>query len=88
MYPDHQDQIKRLNKIQGQVKGITGMIEDRRYCLDILTQIKAATQALKKVELGILENHISHCVKDAAVSGDPVEIKAKIDEVMKLIASR
>jgi len=88
MYPDHQDQIKRLKKVQGQVNGIAGMIEDRRYCLDILTQIKAATQALKRVELGILENHISHCVKDAAVSGDPEQMKEKIDEVMKLIASR
>ena len=85
-HPSHSDQLVRLNRIIGQLTGIKKMVEDRRYCIDILTQTKAATQAIHKVEASILENHIQHCLKDAAMSGDDLVVKEKLDEVMKLIA--
>lgn len=85
MFPNHEDQLKRLAKIQGQVRGISKMVGERRYCVDILTQLKAVQSALKKVELGILEGHIRHCVTDAAKMGGP-ELDAKIEEIMKLVS--
>jgi DNA-binding FrmR family transcriptional regulator len=85
MYPDHTEQISRLNKIEGQIKGIRKMIEERRYCLDIISQIKAVTSALKKIELGILESHIGHCVHDAITAKDSKSADTKINEIMKLL---
>lgn len=85
MYPDHQDQIKRLNKIEGQIKGIRKMIEDRRYCIDIVSQVKAVQSALHKVELGVLESHIQHCLKEAVDSKNSSEVNKKIEEIMTLI---
>ena len=88
MHARHKDQLTRLNKISGQVQGIKKMIEEERYCIDILNQTKAVTSALKKVELSILENHIHHCLKNAALSQDPEQISEKMDEIMALIHSR
>ncbi|OGG95441.1 MAG: hypothetical protein A2508_10150 [Candidatus Lambdaproteobacteria bacterium RIFOXYD12_FULL_49_8] len=85
MFPNHQDQLKRLNKIEGQIKGIARMIEERRYCVDILTQIKAAKSALEQIELGVLEGHLRHCVNDAA-QAEGGEFEQKIEEIMKLIS--
>ena len=85
MFPSHEDQLKRLSKVQGQIRGIAKMIEDRRYCADILTQLKAAQAALKKVELGVLENHLRHCVNDAAKMGGE-EFDQKIEEIMRLLS--
>ncbi len=85
MYPNHEDQIRRLNKIEGQVKGIRKMIEDRRYCVDIVSQVKAAMAALRQVELGILESHIQHCVQAAMQTKDTLEVEEKIKEIMKLV---
>ena len=68
---DKQALIARLHRIEGQVRGIERMIEDDRYCIDVLTQISAATTALDTVALKVLDDHVSHCVAGAMASGDP-----------------
>ena len=88
MHPSHEDQLVRLNKIDGQVKGIKKMIESRRYCVDIVTQIKAVTSALGKVEQEILKTHIQNCLRSAVESKEPDDIKEKIDEIMMLLSKR
>lgn len=85
LYPDHAGQLTRLTRIEGQVRGIRKMVEERRYCVDIVMQIKAVKAALTKVELGVLEKHIHHCVADAVASGDPEEIDTKIEEIVRLV---
>lgn len=70
------DHLARLNKIEGQIRGISRMVTDDRYCIDVLTQISAATRALQEVALGLLDDHLRHCVADAARS-DPAEGKEK-----------
>lgn len=62
----------RLRRLEGQIRGIDRMIDEDRYCLDILTQISAVTKALQSVALGLLEDHLTHCVLDAALVGGPV----------------
>ena len=64
------DLLHRLARVEGQVRGITQMVEDDRYCIDVLTQIAAATKALQGVALGLLEDHLRHCVTEAASRGD------------------
>jgi len=88
MHPNHESQIGRLNKIEGQVKGIKKMIIDRRYCVDLLTQLKAVKSAIHKVEQGILKTHIQSCLKNAITSGDDLSVQEKIDEVMSLLEKR
>ncbi len=88
MHPSHQDQIKRLNKIEGQIKGVRKMIEDQRYCVDILSQLKAVMAALKKVEMSVLETHLRHCVKETMESQDAMQIQEKIEEIMMLISKQ
>ena len=61
--------LRRLRRIEGQVRGLQAMVEDDRYCIDILTQVSAMTKALQAVAMGLLEDHLSHCVVDAAVRG-------------------
>ena len=71
-YTPHKDQLlKRLARIEGQVRGISKMIEDDRYCIDILTQLGAVDTALEAVALKVLEEHVQHCVARALASGDP-----------------
>ena len=84
MHPSHEKQIPRLNKIEGQVKGIRKMIEDHRYCMDIISQLKSVTSALRQVELRILETHIQSCVHDAMISKDPLETEEKIKEIIQM----
>ncbi len=84
-YPDHKSQLKRLARIEGQIKGITRMIEDRRYCIDIASQIKAVQSALKQVQMGVLEKHIHHCVAESATSGDPAHLNEKIEEIVQVV---
>lgn len=86
VYPSHADQLDRLGKIEGQIKGIRRMIEERRYCMDILPQIKAVYGALRQVELGVLETHINHCVQEAVQSRDQDLIREKIDEVVRVLS--
>ena len=84
MHPSHEDQLLRLKKVEGQVRGIQNMIEERRYCMDLLSQIKAVTGALRKIESGILENHLQHCVNDAIKSKNKKNAELKIKEITKL----
>ncbi|MAE57764.1 MAG: transcriptional regulator [Halobacteriovorax sp.] len=82
---DHKSQISRVNRIEGQVRGVKNMIDEGKYCVDILTQIKAIRSALKSLELQILEGHANHCLLNAVNSGSKKEAKEKINEVMELI---
>jgi DNA-binding FrmR family transcriptional regulator len=75
----------RLKRIEGQVGGLLRMVEEDRYCVDILTQINAVRSALHKVEEQILRDHVSHCVAGAFTSGNPVEQRHKIDELVDTI---
>jgi CsoR family transcriptional regulator, copper-sensing transcriptional repressor len=77
--------LKRLSRIEGQVRGLTRMVEEDRYCIDIVTQIAAVRAALRKVEEEVLRDHISHCVEHAIVSGDADEQRRKIAELMEVL---
>lgn len=76
---------KRLRRIEGQVGGLLRMVENDRYCVDVLTQINAIRAALHKVEEKILGDHVSHCVADAFASGDVVEQRHKVEELIATI---
>ena len=82
---DHKSHLARVNRIEAQVKGIKGMIEEGKYCVDILTQIKAIRSALKGLELQILEGHANHCLLNAVKSGSKKDAEEKINEIMELI---
>lgn len=77
--------LNRLNRIEGQVRGITRMVEEKRYCIDILTQIQAVRSALAKVENELLENHLHHCIEGAIVSGNANEQRKKAAELIKVL---
>jgi CsoR family transcriptional regulator, copper-sensing transcriptional repressor len=77
--------LKRLGKIEGQVRGISRMVEENRYCIDIITQIAAVRAALRRVEEAVLKDHISHCVHHAITSGDAAEQRKKVAELMDVI---
>ena len=74
-----------LKRIEGQVRGLLRMVEQDRYCVDVLTQVSAVRAALHKVEEQILRDHVSHCVAGAFVSGDPVEQRHKVEELVETI---
>lgn len=82
---DHKSLLTRVNRIEGQVRGINNMISEEKYCVDILTQIKAIRSALKGLEIQILEGHANHCLMNAVQSGSKQETKEKINEIMELI---
>jgi DNA-binding FrmR family transcriptional regulator len=85
-YHDQKDAlIKRLHRIEGQVRGIEGMVDSDRYCIDILTQISAVTTALDSVALLILDDHVSHCVAGALASGDQAEVETKTAELLAAV---
>ncbi len=88
MHPLYSDQLPSLNRIEGQIKGIKKMIEERRYCVDILTQLKAAKAAVHKVEQQVLKTHMQHCLKHAVQAKDETGIQEKIDELMQLLSKR
>lgn len=79
------DYLRRLRRIEGQVRGIARMVEEDQYCIDVLTQVSAATRALQNVALGLLEEHMGGCVVDAAKAGD-VEAAEKVQEASAAIA--
>ena len=79
------DHLKRLRRVEGQVRGIAKMVEDDKYCIDILTQVSAATKALQSFSLELLDEHIEHCVVDAARRGGP-EADEKVREASEAIA--
>ena len=80
--------IRRLNRISGQVNGIARMIEDDRYCIDILHQIQAVKSALAKVESEVLKDHAACCVSEAIASGDEKEQRQKFEELVDLLEKR
>ena len=79
------DQLKRLRRIEGQVRGLQRMVDSDTYCIDVLTQVSAATRALESFALGLLDEHLSHCVAQAAAVGG-AEAEAKIKEASAAIA--
>ncbi|MFG1864314.1 metal-sensitive transcriptional regulator [Microbispora bryophytorum] len=82
---DKQAYLTRLRRIEGQIRGLQRMVDEETYCIDILTQVSAATRALQAVALGLLEDHIAHCVADAVKSGGP-EADEKMKEASAAIA--
>jgi DNA-binding FrmR family transcriptional regulator len=81
-----QANLKRLNRIEGQVRGLARMLEEDRYCIDIVTQISAVRAALRKVEEEILRDHVGHCVEHAITSGNKSEQRKKVAELMDVFA--
>ena len=77
--------LNRLKRIEGQVRGVTRMIEEGRYCIDVLTQLRAVRAALARVETEMLKDHLGHCIESAIVSGDQGEQRAKARELVELL---
>jgi CsoR family transcriptional regulator, copper-sensing transcriptional repressor len=85
-YSDDKDAVlKRLRRIEGQIRGLQRMVEEDTYCIDVLTQISAATKALESVALELLDGHLAHCVREAVATGGP-EADAKVAEASAAIA--
>ncbi|ALE72640.1 Repressor CsoR of the copZA operon [Pseudonocardia sp. Ae168_Ps1] len=85
-YADNKDaHVNRMRRIEGQVRGISRMIESDKYCIDVLTQVAAVNKALEAVALGLLDEHLKHCVADAAAEGGPVA-EQKLEEASAAIA--
>jgi CsoR family transcriptional regulator, copper-sensing transcriptional repressor len=87
---DKDSYLRRLRRIEGQVRGLQRMIEDDKYCIDILTQVAAATKALQAVALGLLEEHLSHCVSQAMAAGEDgaaEKVKEASDAIARLVRS-
>ncbi|MEQ6901616.1 metal-sensitive transcriptional regulator [Nocardioides sp. YIM 152588] len=79
-----QDYVKRLRRIEGQARGLQRMVDEEKYCIDILTQVSAMKSALEAFSLALLEEHLNHCVVDAAAAGGP-EAEEKLEEAMAAI---
>jgi len=77
--------LKRLNRIEGQVRGLSRMVEEDRYCIDIVTQISAVRAALRRAEAEVLRDHVAHCVTHAIASGDQKSQREKIAEIMDVL---
>jgi len=77
--------LKRLQRIEGQVRGIARMVEENRYCIDVVTQISAARAAMRRVEEEVLRDHVAHCVEHAITSGDKKDQRQKIAELMDVL---
>ena len=80
-----QGNLKRLGRIEGQVRGLARMLEEDRYCIDIVTQISAVRAALRKVEEELLRDHVGHCVEHAIASGNKADQRKKIEELMAVV---
>ena len=77
--------LNRLGRIEGQVRGVARMIEEDRYCIDVMTQLRAVRAALTRVESELLKGHLSHCIEDAIVRGDTKEQRKKASELIELL---
>jgi DNA-binding FrmR family transcriptional regulator len=77
--------VGRLNRIEGQVRGITRMVTEGRYCIDVLTQLQAVRAALAKVETAMLQDHLGKCIEGAITSGDAADQRAKVNELVALL---
>jgi DNA-binding FrmR family transcriptional regulator len=90
-YSENKDAyLKRLRRVEGQVRGIAKMVDEDKYCIDILTQVSAATKALQSVALGLLEEHLAHCVVEAARFGGPeadIKVKEAAEAIARLVRS-
>jgi CsoR family transcriptional regulator, copper-sensing transcriptional repressor len=87
---DKEKYLNRLRRIEGQIRGLEKMVEDDKYCIDILTQVSAATSALQSVALGLLEDHLGHCVAQATAEGGDVaaaKVKEASDAIARLVKS-
>jgi DNA-binding FrmR family transcriptional regulator len=82
---DKEAVLNRLRRIEGQIRGLQRMVDEDTYCIDVLTQISAATKALESVALGLLDGHLAHCVREAVATGGP-EADAKVAEASAAIA--
>lgn len=78
--------LKRLSRIEGQVRGLSKMVEDDRYCIDVVTQISAVRAALRRLEEEVLKDHVAHCVEHAISSGNSAEQRRKVAELMNVLA--
>lgn len=85
MHQNHDATLKRLKRLEGQIRGIARMVEEDRYCVDVLTQIAAVRAALKGVEKLVVDDHASHCIEDALNSGDREDQRAKFTELLELL---
>ena len=83
--PDKEQLLKRLARIEGQVRGIAKMIDDERYCIDFLTLVGAVDTALEAVAVKVLEEHVQHCVAGALASGDPEQAAEKSQELLEAV---
>jgi DNA-binding FrmR family transcriptional regulator len=83
--PNKDDYLKRLRRIEGQVRGLQRMVEEDKYCIDILTQVSAVTRALQSVALGLMEDHLGHCVTEAVSDGGDAAAE-KVREASEAIA--
>jgi DNA-binding FrmR family transcriptional regulator len=81
----HTGELQRLRRIEGQVRGLLRMVEDERYCVEILTQLRAVRAALRRVEDSVLREHVEHCVTQAIRSGKAAEQRGKIDELVSVL---
>ena len=77
---------KRLGRIEGQVRGLSKMVDEDRYCIDIVTQISAVRAALRRVEEEVLRDHVAHCVEHAIASGDKGEQRRKVNELIEVLS--
>ncbi|HLK26783.1 MAG TPA: metal-sensitive transcriptional regulator [Caulobacteraceae bacterium] len=82
---DQSKLLNRLARIEGQVRGVARMVEEGRYCIDVMTQIRAVRAALSKVESAILKGHLDHCIESAITSGDQAEQRRKAAELIELL---
>jgi DNA-binding FrmR family transcriptional regulator len=82
---DRSHLTKRLARVEGHVRGVAKMIEEDRYCIDVLTQIRAVRAALAKVEQELLKDHLNHCIEDAIVAGNAAEQRKKAAELIELL---
>ena len=83
---DHSTQVPRLNRIEGQIRGISKMVQDGRYCVDILTQIRSASSALAKVQENIFKAHLESCVRDSLEGDDAGDRAKKVDEILEILS--
>jgi DNA-binding FrmR family transcriptional regulator len=81
----HEETLNRLSRIAGQVQGVRKMVEEKKYCIDIVTQIQAVRSALRAVEMQILKKHMHHCVNDTFSSGSQKDADEKMDELLRVM---
>jgi len=83
----HIEQLTRLRRIEGQIRGLQKMIEEKKYCIDILQQSKAVRAALNRVEMEIMRRHVEHCVAKISKTGSTAEVEKRINEIVSLIGT-